>query len=95
MSHVTIILMLSWAASLCGITGSFLVSFKRAYPAMWIWLFSNVTWVGLSVGRNDWAAAAMFSVFLLSTIVGLVNLRPKRQQKAAARTAAANSSVSR
>ena len=78
MPYVTILLILSWAASLCGITGSFLVAFKRSYHAMWVWLFSNTVWIGVSVSRSDWPAAAMFIVFLLSTMIGVVNLRPKQ-----------------
>lgn len=64
-----------------GIAGAFLVSFKKVWVAQMVWFVGNSCWIAYGVMASNWYLVVLFGVYLVTTIIGLMNFRPKSSKE--------------
>lgn len=80
---MAVLTFLQYAGAILGVLGSLLVTSRdqgRRLSAFQLWFVSNVCLITYFVITKQWGLMGMNFVYLCTTIVGLYNNRPRKDQ---------------
>lgn len=63
--------MLWWIVVIISLVGAELVSTKRVFAGLLLWMISDGSWTIYNIQRRTWPEAALFACFFLISIQGL------------------------
>jgi nicotinamide riboside transporter PnuC len=68
--------MIEWIATMMSIAGNIFVN-RKNITGLYIWLVGSLIWVIIAIQNFNWAQVALFGVYTILNIEGIIKWRKK------------------